>query len=335
MRDDRQLDLFAPRPEPQPLDSEEALRALASQLPDRLRFGTSSWTFPGWAGLVYHRRYPNKTAFTRDSLVEYARHPLFRTVGIDRSYYAPLTEEELAHYAEQLPQGFPCVSKVWSELTTLVFPKHARYGPLAGRENPRFLDVEEMREEVLGPYARAFGEHAGPFVIEIPPPGKHLPDDGVERFEQGVERFLSRAPREFRYAFELRDRRLLTPRYLELLREHGAAHVINYWSNMPTVGEQLMIDGILTTDFVVSRLLIPPGRRYVDERERLAPFDRLVEPQPQMRREVIELVRRAVADGHDTYVIVNNKVEGCSPLTILALARELAKARAEHEKLDP
>ena len=36
--------------------------------------GTSSWTFPGWAGLVYEKRYGSSQQFTRDSLAEYARH---------------------------------------------------------------------------------------------------------------------------------------------------------------------------------------------------------------------------------------------------------------------
>ena len=40
-------------------------------------------------------------------LEEYAAFPLFRTVGIDSSFYAPPTEEILAAYAEHLPPGSP------------------------------------------------------------------------------------------------------------------------------------------------------------------------------------------------------------------------------------
>ena len=36
---------------------QEELAKLGARLTDKLRFGTSSWTFPGWAGLVYqHHR---------------------------------------------------------------------------------------------------------------------------------------------------------------------------------------------------------------------------------------------------------------------------------------
>ena len=86
--------------------AELTLEALAARLPSFVRLGTSSWTFPGWAGLVYQRRYRNQSVFARESLAEYATHPLFRTVGIDRSFYGPLREEELRRYASQLPPGF-------------------------------------------------------------------------------------------------------------------------------------------------------------------------------------------------------------------------------------
>ncbi|NNE20073.1 MAG: hypothetical protein HKN10_16505, partial [Myxococcales bacterium] len=60
-------------------DMHGELEAIRSRLPTNLRLGTSSWTFPGWAGLVYRKRYANQRAFLRDSLGEYAQHPLMRT----------------------------------------------------------------------------------------------------------------------------------------------------------------------------------------------------------------------------------------------------------------
>ena len=94
----------------------------------------------------------------------------------------------------------------------------------------------------------------------------------------------------------------------------------------PGVGEQLAMEGVLTADFVVARLLIPPGRRYEEEKARFDPFDRLVEPQPEVRADVAELVRRACEQNIPSFVLVNNKLEGCSPLTIEGLAREIAGA---------
>ena len=66
---------------------DERCRALQARLPPTLRMGTSSWSFPGWAGIVYPRSVP-ASVLAREGLREYARRPLLRTVGIDRSYYA-------------------------------------------------------------------------------------------------------------------------------------------------------------------------------------------------------------------------------------------------------
>src|SRR5258706_12832907 len=65
------------------------VQPLAAKLPLKLRMGTSSWSFPGWHGLVYAQRSTEKE-LAREGLREYARHPLFRTVGIDRGHYAPI-----------------------------------------------------------------------------------------------------------------------------------------------------------------------------------------------------------------------------------------------------
>ncbi|MEP6474001.1 MAG: DUF72 domain-containing protein, partial [Gemmatimonadota bacterium] len=97
-------------------ETPEELAALAARIPPGIRFGTSSWTYPGWQGLVYQQKYP-KTGAAARMLEEYARYPLFRTVGIDSSFYSPPTSKTLAEYSAHLPAGFPCVSKVWDRIT--------------------------------------------------------------------------------------------------------------------------------------------------------------------------------------------------------------------------
>src|SRR5512135_3008193 len=96
-----QLELFGPAPgvaaeperapePPAPAPTTEALRALGGRLPRDVRFGTSSWSFPGWTGLVYARE-AGPDLLAREGLPAYARHPLFRTVGVDRTFYGPVT----------------------------------------------------------------------------------------------------------------------------------------------------------------------------------------------------------------------------------------------------
>ncbi len=322
--DEPQLGLFD-RPvggEPDPVEvSRQALEAIRDRLPEKIRFGTSSWTFPGWAGLVYHRRYPNQRAFLRDSLGEYAAHPLMRTVGIDRGYYTPVPNEDLAHYASQLPDDFRAAMKVWQRVTMPGFPRHPRYGQDAGNENPDFLDAGVFADAVHAPARLSFSRHMGPWIVEVAP--SPFPLDPAW-FARKLDAFLDAAPKDFPFAVELRDRKLLTPDYVQTLRRHGAAHVFNYWSRMPSLVSQMRTEGLLDGTLLVVRLLLPPGTRYDELKEAYAPFDRLVAPQPDMRQDVVRLVRAALDRDMSCYVLVNNKAEGSSPLTVEALAGMLA-----------
>lgn len=311
-----QLDLFAvPPPPPDP-----ELVALAESIPSHVRFGTSSWTFEGWKGIVYRDRYSSKQAFVQGSLAEYARFPLFRTVGVDRSYHAPVAAEDWAAYARQLPPGFVACIKVWSEITTRVFPAHERFGDRAGRANPSFLDARLLVERVLLPLAEGFHAHAGPLIVEIPPAPMATDPAGLA---DAIDTFLDVAPDDFCYAFELREPQLLSDRYLDVLRAHPhASHVFNLHTRMPSIGAQLA-RGALTSRVAVARLMLPRGRSYARMKERYAPFDRLVEPQLEMRADVLSLVDATAARGAELFVIANNKAEGSSPLTVRAICELL------------
>lgn len=307
-----QFDLFPPPP----LDT-AADAALAAKRPEGLFLGTSSWTFRGWAGLVY-RGSPTQEALVRHGLEEYARHPLFNTVAIDRAFYAPLTREELAAYARQLPPGFRCVVKVWSQVTS---PVDLR----TRAPNPHFLDPAFFKESVLGPLEDAFAPHLGPLLLQLPPLGKsELPRP--QAFASKLDRFFGALPRGLDWAVELRNVELLTPRYLQTLARHGAAHVFNHWERMPPLRHQLEVPGTLTAGHVVCRLLLPQGVGYEQAREAFAPFDRLQAIDEDMRADVVSLWKACRAAGRRLTIIVNNKAEGSSPLTVRALLERLTSA---------
>jgi uncharacterized protein YecE (DUF72 family) len=293
-------------------------RVLAARLPPDLRFGTSSWSFPGWAGIVYGRAASTQT-LARDGLREYASHPLLRTVGIDRSYYAPIPEADLRRYASQLPPGYLCCLKAPATVTSAVIPESARtIRPVA---NPHFLSAAHLVDELLEPCARAFAEHTGVIIIELPPVPRELRLEPAA-FTERLDAFLGALPRELRYAVELRDRRLLTRAYGDVLARHGVAHTYNYWSAMPSLAAQAQVVAPDTAPFVVARLLLRPGTRYEDQRDAFRPFNRLVAPDPEMRADVGRLIDRALRARQPAFVLVNNKAEGSSPLTIRALVEQ-------------
>src|SRR5262245_21370455 len=139
-------------------------RPLAAALPPGVFFGTSSWSFPGWAGIVY-KSERSTTELAREGLREYAEHPLLTTVGIDRSYYAPLPVADLAAYADQLPDTFRCCVKAPAAVTA-----YALGGPGARpSRNPDFLSVDRLIGDLLEPLSIAFRPHTGPIILEFPP----------------------------------------------------------------------------------------------------------------------------------------------------------------------
>jgi uncharacterized protein YecE (DUF72 family) len=300
--------------------------SLAERQPTGLRLGTCSWSFPGWAGLVYARRTPPATTreLAQHGLAEYARHPLLRTVEIDRSFYAPLRDEDLRRYAAQLPSGYRCCLKAPATVTSVALPHQA---PGAGppRPNPDYLSPARLQADLLDACASAFARHVGPIVLEFPRGPRALRPSPAD-FARALDRFLGALPRGFEWAVELRDRDLFTPAYAETLARHGAAHAYTYWSDMPSLQEQARLAPPARGPFVLLRLLLKPGRRYEDERRRFAPFDRLVEPDAEMRAQTVALARAALGAGRPAWVLANNKAEGSAPLTLFALAEALADA---------
>ena len=291
--------------------------------PPLLRVGTSSWAYEGWQGLVYHRSYP-KSRFSQDTLAEYATYavdgePLFSTVGIDRSFYRPASVKQLVHYAEQVPERFRFCSKVWEEITIPTYANVPRYGAKAGKPNPRFFDAEAFRDLVLAPMQAGLGEKMGPLMFEFQRGGMD-----PATFLDSLDRFLGKLPSGPSYATEVRNPALLGQRYRDILRSHGVAHLYNHWTAMPPLFDQhRALDNTFTAPFVVVRLLTPLGLSYEKAVDRYKPYDRIVQVQPRMRQDTIALVRQAVTDGKSTYVLVNNRAEGCAPQTIQAIVADL------------
>lgn len=291
--------------------------------PALVRFGTSSWAYEGWRNQVYQRTYP-ASRFSKDSLAEYAVYPpggtaLFRTVGIDHSFYRPASATQLAHYGSQVPADFHFCSKVWEELTIPAYANLPRYGDKAGKPNPRFLDSSLFRDLVLQPFREALPDRIGPFIFEFQRTGLD-----TAPFLDALDRFLSTLPAGFPYAVEVRNPSVLRPRYREILQTHRVAHTYNHWTGMPPLlAQHRLLGERFPAHFVVMRLLTPLGLPYASAVERYAPYNRIVTPQPQMRREAASLIQAASSQGVTPYVLVNNRSEGNAPLTIQAIVEAL------------
>ena len=287
----------------------------AVSIPNYIRFGASSWNYPGWKGTIYTDTYRSERDFKARSLGEYSRYPLFKTIGIDSFFYTPPSVKTLHSYAALVPSDFKWVSKVWERITIAQYPSHARYGKNANQTNPDFLNSQLFIDQVLAPYREAQVEaHTGPFVFQFPT--LRL---SKSEFTVKLTHFLRALPSDFRYSVEIRNRDYLSAEYFKALNEAGATHCFNHWQHMPALRVQMRAAadaGGLTAPFFVARLLTPLGVSYQQAVSMFTPYDSIKRPNPEMRQDVVRLVKRAIARGSEAYIIVNNRCEGNSPTTI-------------------
>jgi uncharacterized protein YecE (DUF72 family) len=321
-----QLDLFG---EPVPADPARGVECpaardaeivrLAARLSPRIRMGTSSWAFAGWAGVVYDRAIPER-ALSRTGLATYSRHPLLRTVGLDRTFYAPIGEEEYRRYAEQVPEGFRFLVKAPQTLT-------AAYVFESREPSPHFLDPSAARDLFVGPCLAGLGAAAGPLVFQFPPQGRAATREPAA-FAEKLDRFLRGLPAGALYAIELRDRELLGAETMRALAERGVRLCLSVHARMPPVQVQAAAATVLGPGPLVIRWNLHAGLAYEEAKSRYAPFDRLVDEDPSTRVAIARLCRECTDRGEEAWVIANNKAEGSAPLTLERLARAIVDGGA-------
>lgn len=292
---------------------------VARLLPPGLRLGTSSWSFPGWRGVVYDRT-ARQSELARDGLGAYAAHPLLRTVCLDRTYYRPLEAPQLAAYAAAVPSDFRFVVKADRLLTSPIDPEG--YG--VRTPNPRFLDVEHATRAVVEPVVEGLGAKAGPILFQFPPVPASLVR-GSARFVDRLHRFLSGLPKGPRYAVELRTGAFLTEAYAQMLEEVGATHCFNVHPHGAALERQLALLPPFYQPVLLVRWMLNPALDYSVAKARYEPFDRLVDEDPVTRDLIAVTALDVLVAEREAFIIANNKAEGSAPLTLLEIAGRIVE----------
>ncbi|KXU89514.1 hypothetical protein CR51_33495 [Caballeronia megalochromosomata] len=308
-----------------PAPSQPELEAIAKRLPDAIHLGTSTWSFPGWRGIVYGDEYSN-TKLSREGLTAYSTHPLLKSVSIDRSFYAPLSLADYARYASQVPEHFRFIVKAPASVTD-AFIRGERGTPDA--ENPAFLSAQIAIDEFVTPCIGGLGAKAGALVFQFSP----LPDAMIVDPASFIERlsaFLQALPPlegESRYAVEIRDAVMLTPRFIRALREANARYCIGVHARMPDVRRQAKALALLDEEKMgplIVRWSLHSGFRYEQAKAKYEPFDKIVDEDRDTRDALAELAACYAIAGQPVVIAANNKAEGSAPLTCFELARGIA-----------
>jgi uncharacterized protein YecE (DUF72 family) len=298
-------------------------------LPCGLHLGTSSWSFPGWKGIVYANAHA-EAALSRQGLAAYAGHRLLKTVSIDRTFYSAIDAAAYRHYAMQVPDGFRFLIKAPAAIADAAL--RGEDGRVLG-DNADFLDPSLAFDIFVGPCMEGLGGKAGPLVFQVPPMTPRAYGDAVA-FAERVAGFFAALPAEVDgrkpiYALELRNPELLTPRLMRALASSGARYCVGLHSRMPDARRQeralAALDGADTQGEwipggpLVVRWSLHEGLKYEQARRSYQPFNRLVDEDPGTRAVLARLAVRAIAAGQAVWIVANNKAEGSAPLSILRL----------------
>ncbi|WP_431131521.1 DUF72 domain-containing protein [Variovorax paradoxus] len=310
---------------PAPVDP--ALVELAAALPPGLRLGTSSWSYPGWANIVWDGDYA-ETVLSKNGLAALARHPLFRTVSLDRNFYRALTASQYARYAAMVPDDFRFVVKAPSLVTDATVRDESGRGT---QVNPVFLNSEIAIQEFVQPALEGLGHRIGALVFQLSPiPSQLLADQPalLARIGEMLEALpgLKPAAPDAVIAVEVRDPQLLCPAFADMLRSVGATFCMGLHAKMPPIEDQLPMLRALWPGPLVCRwnLHRRHGRFGYEDAEKLyGPFDRIVDPDPETRAALAKVIAGTTRAGQNAFVTVSNNAEGCAPLTIASLARDI------------
>lgn len=301
-------------------------QALAAALSPLIHLGTSTWSYPGWEGLVWAGRH-SEAVLSRTGLPAYAAHPLLRAVGIDRGFYRPLAASEFQRHAEQVPAGFRFTVKAPSLVTDALLRSDDGRGQ---QPNPLFLDAATALQDFIEPAFEGLGASIGALVFQLSP----LPAQRLARMGEQFDRLhamllaLPKPPAGV-IAVEVRDAAWLTPDLAALLRDAGARYCVGLHPKLPPLTEQLPLlrslwPGPLVVRWNLNRLHGAYG--YEEAEKKYGEFSEMLDPDPETRAELARVIQGTAGAGQAVFVTISNKAEGSAPLSVRALAQAVVSA---------
>lgn len=305
---------------PSAFDRAGLAKRLAALAAHNIWIGASSWKYEGWLDQIYTRdRYLtrgkfSKSRFEATCLAEYAE--TFPIVCGDFSFYQFPTPEFWHKLFSGAPPGLRFALKAPEEVTADIFPRHARYGPRAGTRNETYLNADVFSALFLEPL-EAYRERIAAVIFEF-----GARSSPPREFATRLRGFLAALPGHFRYSVEVRNRTYLDTPYFDCLREHRVAHVLNGWTKMPPLQEQIALPEAFTTDFTVVRALLREGRPYERAVEEFSPYRDAIDPNPEGREALRALIRRMKEERRAALIFVNNRFEGNAPTTIESITAD-------------
>ena len=205
-----------------------------SELPAKLRIGTSSFATADWVGNFYPAGTP-----PQDYLARYAEK--LDAVEIDATFYGIPAAKTVAGWRNKTPEGFIFAAKVPQTVT------HEADQDVARGDLDAFVGVMRHLGPKLGPLLFQF-----PYVSKSRDPEEYA---SGARFLERLAALLAHLPDDLTFAVEVRNEKWLGPPLFDLLRTRKVALAFTDFYTVPGMPRIAARTEALTADFAYLRFL--------------------------------------------------------------------------------
>ncbi|HXO04388.1 MAG TPA: DUF72 domain-containing protein [Candidatus Sulfotelmatobacter sp.] len=268
--------------------------------------GTSAFTAAGWDTAFYPAGM--KSA---DYLSYYATK--FQAVEIDSTFYATPAAATVTRWRNKTPEGFIIAAKVPQIIT------HEKCLLECDEEFAEFIEVISL-----------LGDRLGPLLLQFPYFNSEVFQSGVQ-FLSRLKAFFKKLPKDKKFAIEIRNKWWIKPQFLDVLREHNVAFVLQDQSWMPRPGELFEKYDPVTANFAYIRWL--GDRKGIETLTKV--WDKTVIDRSSEMQEWVKYCRQIQRRGVTIYAFANNHYAGHGPGTVALFKQLYGLPDSERAPLPP
>lgn len=283
-----------------------------------IKFGTCSWKYSSWKGIIY----PVKGNF--NFLREYSKH--FNSVEIDQWFWSLFGEKirlpsqkDVKEYNNSVPEDFKFTIKAPNSITLTHHYKKLKNEEL--KPNPFFLSIELYNEFLES--IKELHSKIGMIMLQFEYLNKQKMSSQIE-FLTKLKAFLKAIPKSINIGLELRNPNYLNEIYFEFINEMDVANVFLQGYYMPPIWDLYSRFRDKINKKVIIRLH-GPNREEIETASE-GNWDKIIFPKDEELMKIVEVLKDLESRKINTYVNVNNHYEGCAPLTIKRIQNLLLDA---------
>ena len=282
-----------------------------------LRFGTCSWKYDSWKGIVYSDINP------KNYLKEYSEK--FDTVEIDQWFWSLFQPSKVVlpqkrvveEYKQSVPEKFLFTVKVPNALTLTHFYPESKVDQL--NPNPHFLSLDLFNRFLtsIDPIIKQIGC----LIFQFEYLNKQKMSSQAE-FQLKISDFFQKYKQELpTVGLEIRNPNYLNEKYFKFISNLKLAHVFLEGYYMPPISEIYSEYKKYINSISVIRLH-GPDRKGI---EKLANenWNQIYVNRDDEIKSIVEMIKELQNNEVDLFINVNNHFEGSAPLTIEKLKQRI------------